>query len=1297
MKVASLPVLLARLRPQIEQQVKPLADPWPAFVLFFSLSDGQSRAAVVTATATTFADAWKIGVGRAEKAAAAARMTVEWLRVDWVETARTLTWKTLRQHLERTKRNYFRCGLSLDAGFKHAFLETELNANAMLYGGTTVAHAVLNTKNFARYAGIRHKLSDVDFSDDGEVQLFSARGAFASAGTCEVYLLPGAGLNAGRRIIERLEPEHVEELVAGGSRYLASQVRPSGRFHYGWHPCFDRRIDTYNCLRHASSLYAMIEAWEVTRDDALKAAIDKALHYLTHELIRQVELPSGVGAAFLVEENGEIKLGGNAVCLLALVRYSELTGRSDHLELLERLATGILHMQDPDSGKFSHVLNYPSLSVKEEFRIIYYDGEAAFGLMRLYGLTRDARWLDAVEKAFSHFIAAKHWQAHDHWLGYCVNELTRYRPLEAYYDFGIRNFVDYLDFVIERITTFPTLLELMMAAEQMVSRLRAEPDLHHLLDKVDLGKFHRALHARAHYLLNGHFWPELAMYFANPGKIAGSFFIRHHAFRIRIDDVEHYLSGFVAYLKYLKSGRDRLEPAADFPEPTRTRDQLHARVEATPDWNAADIEQATRGTWLTEPPPGWSASGLCIYAPAMEPGNLVAARSGEEEKGVSVGAIRRMQPPPAGVITSDVSARENFPGLPVLHVADPGDAILAMGEYARTRMTGKVLAVTGSAGKTTAVAMLADALQPYGQSAKSAHNANLPHGVSWNLASIGWSMPHVVLEVAIGKMKKSALIARPHIAIFTNIQPAHLGESSTIEDIARTKSMIFLGMSPGSVAVLNRDMLEWGIVRGAAEARGLRIVHYGTAPQSDFQLLGYDAVEQRVIARALGREIIYRLGAAGSHMALNSLAVLAAVAALGYPLEPALKRIEDFAAISGRGQEFDLMMDGLRLTVIDHAYNANPGSMRAAIEHLGDKGDTRRRVAVLGEMAELGPGAQSLHTELAPLVESQAIDRVYVMGELYAGFWERLPPARRGRHASSLNELKSALREELADDDVVLLKGSNSTGIHRVVAWMKERATGLSAPIPTVGAPGRRMRRPEGLSGLLYDGKEGRVVFAQREDEARAPASITKLVTLCLVEERLRALGISRETMIEVSPRAANVNSWWGFEAGERVGIDTLMHAAAIVSSNEAANALAEWHSGSIENFTAALNARAAELGLENTRFATPSGLGRRQWSTAKDVLALARHVIGHQPHVSRLCAQRVFEWKGKQYPNTNRLLSQVDGADGLKTGTLAGHGNNVVFSALRGERRWVAVILGAATKAERDEAVRTLMDAYAS
>lgn len=547
----SLLQLLDKIRPVIAQQIAVLPAPWPRYTLFLSFSDGRRRAAVVHGSGEDFDSLWAELSAACQRIAARRNTEVRWLRADWVTRAKPLTWKTLKDSLKAFKRNYFRYGLALDANFQQAFLEGELNGNAMLYAGGQVNHAQLNEKNFTLYAGQRFAGLLPDFADAAPVYVLTTEGAF-----CELDMAPlalhGIGRDAGRRIVD-CDVDTVRSLIERGGNYLTSQVGEDGRFQYGWHPCFDRPINSYNALRHASTLYAMLEAWEISREPALALAVEKGLGYLCSLLIKRVALPTGERVAFLVDVGNEIKLGGNAVCLLALVKYSELFGDDRHLALLEELALGIRYMQNPDTGEFVHVLNYPALDTKAAFRIIYYDGEAAFGLMRLYRLTGDERWLALVEKAFDSFIAREHWKAHDHWLGYCVNELTLYRPEERYFRFGIRNVAGHLDFVSKRITTFPTLLELMMAAQRMLERIAQSPEHRHLLSEIDLDKFEQALHFRAAYLMNGHFWPEYAMYFRNPGRILGSFFIRHQAFRVRIDDVEHYLSGYAAYFHHLQS------------------------------------------------------------------------------------------------------------------------------------------------------------------------------------------------------------------------------------------------------------------------------------------------------------------------------------------------------------------------------------------------------------------------------------------------------------------------------------------------------------------------------------------------------------------------------------------------------------------------------------------------------------------------------------------------------------------------------------------------------------------------
>ncbi|UVH56337.1 CapA family protein [Variovorax paradoxus] len=515
-------------------------------VVFLATGEDDSRARVVSGRGADIDAAWRAATEKARRTG----QTPLHLRAEVVDKVTPMSWAALKAKLAKTKRNYFNEGIAFDARFEFALLAQEMHGSAILYNGD-VEHAEPNTGNLRLHCKRRFG-REIDFpaDDAAPVWCFTTRAVYVDAKGA--WPITAEGQAAGFRELREWNAQQIHALVDNAGNYLAEQVQPTGEFHYGWFPCFDRAIPTYNTLRHASSTYAMLEAWELTRNDTLKAAIDRSLAFLAGTLIRPAHLPDGTRAAYLLDIGSEIKLGGNAVCLLALVKYTELTGDRKYLPLLEQLALGIRHMQDAETGSFVHVLNAPALDVKDRFRVIYYDGEAAFGLMRLYGLTRDERWLAVVEKAFDHFIAAEHWRAHDHWLSYCVNELTRYRPETRYYQFGLQNVAGYLDFVLERITTFPTLLELMMAARDMVLRLEADPALRPLLAGLDRDKFDRALVYRARYLANGHFWPELAMFFRNPARIAGSFFIKHHSFRVRIDDVEHYLSGYVAYHRMLK-------------------------------------------------------------------------------------------------------------------------------------------------------------------------------------------------------------------------------------------------------------------------------------------------------------------------------------------------------------------------------------------------------------------------------------------------------------------------------------------------------------------------------------------------------------------------------------------------------------------------------------------------------------------------------------------------------------------------------------------------------------------------
>lgn len=465
------------------------------------------------------------------------------IKIDVVTEKRSIDILSFIELITRTKKNYFRFGLSFDKTLSQAFLEQELNGNAMIQISPKNKRGYLHEANIQTYITMyRPDMNPIDFNKISELYLFSTKGYFFDGK--QLFSLHYDELNHGRRDTP-LNRKELCYLVDSGQNYLTSLSKESGQFTYGYFSCFDKEIKFYNMLRHASTLFSMIEAYEFNPTLEAKKTIENGLTFLINNALYVDDTNDIAYIIDGLDGNQEIKLGANAAAILAFTKYMDAFQDSTYLQISVQLANGILRLQH-ENGSFTHVLHYPSLKVKERFRIVYYDGEAAFALMRLYRIQKNEQWLQAVEKAFDYFIQEQYWKNHDHWLSYCTNELTMYRPLEKYFQFGLDNAKGKLHFIYHRITTYPTFLELTVATYKMIQRMK-QTNFAHLLNDFDEEYLIETIHTRAEYQRNGFFYPELAMYYKNPKRITGSFFIRHHSFRTRIDDVEHYLSGYIAY------------------------------------------------------------------------------------------------------------------------------------------------------------------------------------------------------------------------------------------------------------------------------------------------------------------------------------------------------------------------------------------------------------------------------------------------------------------------------------------------------------------------------------------------------------------------------------------------------------------------------------------------------------------------------------------------------------------------------------------------------------------------------
>jgi UDP-N-acetylmuramoyl-tripeptide--D-alanyl-D-alanine ligase len=448
-------------------------------------------------------------------------------------------------------------------------------------------------------------------------------------------------------------------------------------------------------------------------------------------------------------------------------------------------------------------------------------------------------------------------------------------------------------------------------------------------------------------------------------------------------------------------------------------------------WTHLEAEAATLG----KASHAFTVSGISIDTRSLKEGDLFVALQGDNRDGHDF--LRAAFDAKAGAAL--VTHRPEGVSEPLLTVGHTQRGLEDLARAARARSNAKILAVTGSAGKTTTKEILRLACNALGRTHASAASHNNHWGVPLSLASLPRDAEYGIFEVGMnhfGELRNLVSLVRPHVALITTIAPAHLEFFGNCESIADAKSEIFEGLLPGGAALIPSDSPYAERLKARArQAQVSRIVTFGTS--GDAKLISHtqDGDGMRVKADILGCAVDCYVGAPGAHIAQNVVAALAAVGLLEGDVLNAAAALKNFTALKGRGSRFTTGA----IHVIDESYNANPASMAAALALLGDaKG---RKIAVLGDMLEMGAGGIAHHAGLTAPLEANKVDLVFASGAQMKALWDALPSSRRGAYAETSALLLPQVLAALKAGDTVLVKGSNGAKMSVIVDALKAKVT----------------------------------------------------------------------------------------------------------------------------------------------------------------------------------------------------------------------------------------------------------------
>ncbi|MDX2222047.1 MAG: UDP-N-acetylmuramoylalanyl-D-glutamyl-2,6-diaminopimelate--D-alanyl-D-alanine ligase [Rhodospirillaceae bacterium] len=463
---------------------------------------------------------------------------------------------------------------------------------------------------------------------------------------------------------------------------------------------------------------------------------------------------------------------------------------------------------------------------------------------------------------------------------------------------------------------------------------------------------------------------------------------------------------------------------------------------ATVLWTAAEVAAATAG----ECAGSWDVTGVSIDSRTVKAGDLFVALRGPTFDGHDYVAAAFAAGAAGAIVSAHPKAISATLEHRLVRVKDTFIALQTLGAAARARSTARIVAVTGSVGKTGTKDMLRTVLSAQGVTHATGGNLNNHWGVPLSLARMPRGTRYGVFELGMnhpGEIAPLSRAVRPHVAIVTAVEAVHLEFFDSVDGIAAEKASIAAGLDAGGTIILPADNPHIDTLRREAVRHGAaRIITFGTDESADVRMVGYaDGEIGQVVAEIGGERMTYDLGLRGRHWALNSLAALAAVAALGADIGRAAGNLAHVSPGAGRGAKHDIDVAGGAATLIDEAYNASPASVRALADALpAPVARTQgRRILVLGDMLELGNDGPALHAGLAPHLIGAGVDLVFTCGPLMEHLHAALPRTVRGGHARDSAAIAPLVAAALKAGDVVAVKGSHGSRMDKVVAALLAR------------------------------------------------------------------------------------------------------------------------------------------------------------------------------------------------------------------------------------------------------------------